>query len=229
MASKNAPFAAAFIAVSLSLIFVGSASAQLYKWTDESGKVHYSDTVPPAANDRARREIRSDGIVTKQVDRAMTPEERRLAALKAAEDDKARIAKEERERKDKALLVTYSNLADFDRVRDRAVAAVDAELVALTNRIYTLNAQKSTVKKEIGLAGKKVPPKLNKELEDIETEITDGTALQSKRIRDRSQTVSAYEQERVRLAGLIKEQAAVEAAAAGVAKSPPPSTAAKKK
>jgi Domain of unknown function (DUF4124) len=229
MASKNAPFAAAFIAVSLSLMVVGSASAQLYKWTDENGKVHYSDTVPPAANDRARREIRSDGIVTKQVDRAMTPEERRQAALKSAEDEKGRIAKEERERKDKALLVTYSNLADFDRVRDRAVAAVDAELVALTNRIYTLNAQKSTVKKEIGLAGKKVPLKLTKELEDIEAEITDGTALQSKRIRDRSQTVSAYEQERVRLAGLISEQAAAEAAAAGLAKTPPPNAAAKKK
>jgi hypothetical protein len=228
MASKKTLSAAAFIAVSLT--FVGSVSAQLYKWTDENGKVHYSDTVPPAANDRARREIRSDGVVTKQIDRAMTPEERRAAAVKAAEDEKVRIAKEERERKDKALLVTYASLADFDRVRDRAIAGVDAELVAVTNRVYTLNAQKSTLKKEIGLAGKKVPLKLTKELDDIEVEITDGTALQTKRVRDRSQMVSTYEQERIRLANLISEQAAAEAAAAGAVKqSPPTANAATKK
>jgi glutaredoxin len=35
------------IAFSL-LAFVLTAQAQLYRWTDESGKVHYSDTPPPA-------------------------------------------------------------------------------------------------------------------------------------------------------------------------------------
>jgi Domain of unknown function (DUF4124) len=223
--------AAVFVAASfVALASSSTANAQLYKWTDENGKVHYSDTVPPAANDRARREIRSDGIVTKQVDRAMTPEERRVAAAKAAEDEKVRIAKEERERRDKALLVTYASLADFDRVRDRSIASIDGELVAITNRLYTLNAQRTSVKKEITLAGKKIPPKLNKELDDIEAEIADSTNLQSKRIRDRSQMVGAYEQERLRLAGLIRDQAAAEAAAAGLPKpSQPAATAAAKK
>jgi Domain of unknown function (DUF4124) len=222
---------AVFVAASFAALALSpTANAQLYKWTDENGKVHYSDTVPPAANDRARREIRSDGVVTKQIDRAMTPEERRAAAVRAADEEKGRIAKEERERKDKALLVTYASLADFDRVRDRALAAVDAELVAVTNRVDTLNARKSSVTKEIGLAGKKVPLKLTKELDDLEAEITDGTALQTKRVRDRSQMVSNYQQERIRLANLISEQAATDAAAAGSAKqSQPTATAATKK
>jgi Domain of unknown function (DUF4124) len=127
------------VATSAALALSSLTHAQLYRWTDENGKVHYSDTVPPAAVDRARREIRSDGTIKNQIDRAPTPEERRAAAMKAAEEDKVRIAKEERERKDKALLVTYATLADFDRVRDRAIAAVDAEVTAATNRLYTLN------------------------------------------------------------------------------------------
>ncbi|MGL5004491.1 MAG: DUF4124 domain-containing protein, partial [Casimicrobium sp.] len=65
--------------------------AQLYKWTDENGKVHYSDTVPPTATDRARKELRSDAQVKKEVDRAPTPEERRAAAVRAAEEEKTRL------------------------------------------------------------------------------------------------------------------------------------------
>jgi hypothetical protein len=30
------------------LVFALSAQAQLYRWTDDSGKVHYTDTPPPA-------------------------------------------------------------------------------------------------------------------------------------------------------------------------------------
>lgn len=106
--------------------------AQLYKWTDANGKTHYSDTVPPDAVDRARKEMRTDGVVKNSMERAMTPEEKRLAGLKAVEDERTRIAQSERERKDKALLATYTDLKDFDRVRDRNLSALDAEIKGLS-------------------------------------------------------------------------------------------------
>ena len=106
--------------------------AQLYKWTDANGKTHYSDTVPPDSVDRARKEMRTDGVVKNSMERAMTPEEKRLAGLKAVEDERTRIAQSERERKDKALLATYTDLKDFDRVRDRNLSALDAEIKGLS-------------------------------------------------------------------------------------------------
>lgn len=212
MASLNlrlTPVTTSLFACCAALAFSSVVQAQLYRWTDENGKVHYSDTIPPSAVDRARKEIRSDGIVKNQVERALTPEERRAAAFKAAEDDKVRIAKEDRERRDKALLLTYATLADFDRVRDRALATLDSDLTALTNRLYTLNAQRTALKKDIGAAGANVPIKLTRELDELESQIEEGTAFQSKRIRERVQMVATYAQERVRLADLIAAEAAL--------------------
>lgn len=51
-----------FTAFSL-LAFALAAQAQLYRWTDESGKVHYSDTQPPATakNVEKKSRVRAGG------------------------------------------------------------------------------------------------------------------------------------------------------------------------
>jgi hypothetical protein len=108
--------------------------AQLYKWVDENGKTQYSDTIPPANTDRARIELRSDGTVKNSTQRAATAEEKRLADLKAVDDAKLKIVQDERDRKDKALLMTYTSLVDFDRVRDRALATLATDIQSLAER-----------------------------------------------------------------------------------------------
>lgn len=113
---------------------VTASHAQLYKWVDENGKVQYSDTIAPASTDRARKELRSDGTVKTSTERAATAEEKRLAALKAMEDARLKVLQDDRERKDKALLMTYNSLTDFDRVRDRALGTLGADIRALTDR-----------------------------------------------------------------------------------------------
>ena len=130
---------------------VTASHAQLYKWVDEHGKTQYTDTIPPASTDRARKELRSDGTVKTSTERALTAEEKRLAVLKAAEDAKLKIAQDERNRKDKALLMTYSSLADFDRVRDRALGTLAADIHALAEREILLG-------KIIASDGRLVPP-----------------------------------------------------------------------
>jgi glutaredoxin len=44
----------------LAFLFAATASAQLYRWTDKDGKVHYSDTPPPASAGKAAQ-VRSSG------------------------------------------------------------------------------------------------------------------------------------------------------------------------
>ena len=118
----------------------GSTShAQLYKWVDENGKVQYTDTIPPGSTDRARKELRSDGTVRLSTDRAATADEKRLAAIKAVEDAKLKVVADERDRKDKALLMTYSTLADFDRVRERALGTMATDIRALQEREVNIN------------------------------------------------------------------------------------------
>ncbi len=212
--------------------FTGHSQAQLYKWVDENGKVQYSDTVPPSAVDRARKELRSDGTVKADTERAATAEERRLAALKAVEDAKLKVIQDERDRKDKALLSTYSDLADFDRVRDRALAIMDAEYQALVVR-------ETLLKKVIALpagsppmvvpappapppppappavAGKPPPAKPAPPKPTVITQIEARGELprlndaMARKKRDREDSTATYAKERVRLASLIAANDAV--------------------
>jgi glutaredoxin len=45
------------------LLFAAAASAQLYRWVDKDGKVHYTDTPPPASATQGAR-LRPGGSVT---------------------------------------------------------------------------------------------------------------------------------------------------------------------
>ena len=62
-------------------------SQKLYRWVDADGKVHYSDSLPAEAVDRARRELnKNSGGTLTRVDRALTEAER---AAQQAEADRA--------------------------------------------------------------------------------------------------------------------------------------------
>ena len=222
---------AAIVTITLGAGFASPSLAQLYKWTDDNGKVQYSDTVPPAALDRARKELRTDGTVKADTQRAATMEERRLAAMKAVEDAKLKVIQDERDRKDKALLSSYTDLADFDRVRDRTLATMDAEYTLMTER-------ESLLKKAIALPpgapplivsapssspspspspsaaaaapvpGKPppapTPPKPSVLTQtEARSELPRLTDAMARKKRDREDVVALYGKERARLAGLI--------------------------
>ena len=226
------------VTCALAVVFVTAAGvashsqAQLYKWVDENGKVQYSDTVPPAAVDRARKELRTDGTVKADTQRAATAEERRLAAMKAVEDGKLKVIQDERDRKDKALLSSYADLADFDRVRDRALATMDAEYTAMT-------ARETLLKKVIALPpgappmvvpgppapppppapaplpGKPSPPKPAPPKPTVITQVEARAELprlndtMARKKRDREDITALYAKERVRLADLMVANEAV--------------------
>lgn len=76
-----------YLVLLLTLLFVLPASAQVYRWVDDQGKVHYSDTPPPSENAQAldidsgervsaENEAASDKTAT---DAAQTPTAQTLA------------------------------------------------------------------------------------------------------------------------------------------------------
>ncbi len=194
------------------LIVALPVAAQLYKWTDANGKVHYTDTMPPEANDAARKEMSPSGTVRKSIDRAMTPEERRVAAIKEAADAKENAARIDRERKDRALLSTYQNVTDFDRVRDRALAIVDGEIAAFGRQLVGLDARRVDIaqKVEVATKTKRGPlPKLESELKNVDAEITAARDFEAKRKTDRAALEKNYASERMQFLNLLAAQAAV--------------------
>jgi len=148
------------------------AAAGLYKWTDDHGMVHYSDTIPPEAVDKGTVVLDKQGRQVKKIERALTPAE---VKEKEADEERQRAiakAREERARKDLALLQSYSSAEEIDLARTRALSAVEAQLKSaesynadLARRLDGLEKQKAAS------AGKPVPFTLEHEISAINDEM----------------------------------------------------------
>jgi len=102
--------------------------AKLYKWVDENGQVHYSDTVPAKYLVKEHKEMNEQGLSVKKVDAAETEEER--AERKRIEQVKERKQQreEEQRRRDRVLLDTYTTERDLVAARDARIEAVDSQI-----------------------------------------------------------------------------------------------------
>jgi len=54
------------------LLLPGSAHAKVYKWVDENGEVHYSETLPPDFQDKKADVLNNEGV-TQQKDMSLVP------------------------------------------------------------------------------------------------------------------------------------------------------------
>lgn len=106
------------------LVLFSAAHAGLYRWVDETGKVHYSDKMPVAASKKAHSELSGNGTVKKTID----PEEVIKLASKNLEtqdlreqekkrQEKIKLEQQEiaakKEKRDKFLLSTYDNKSEL--------------------------------------------------------------------------------------------------------------------
>lgn len=113
------------------LLAPDAAAQKLYRWVDEDGKVHYSQSLPPEAVDRARRELSArSGMTTGEVDRALSDEERAEAEAEAAILDASRKLADERAQRDQVLIGSYSSERDLQRAYDERFLLVDETLKA---------------------------------------------------------------------------------------------------
>ena len=119
---KRSPALPAAILAGLLAAMASAPQAATYRWVDSSGKVHYSDTMPPQQAGMGHQELDKQGRVVKDGERT-----RRSAEEQRRADDARRRAEEERqralelERRDRALLSSYTSEAEIDLVRDRAL------------------------------------------------------------------------------------------------------------
>ena len=150
------------------LVFCGSpAQAKMFKWKDENGQIHYGDKVPTRYLDKERKELNSEGHVVKNVDRAMTAEEReekkRLAAV--AEEKEKEL--EEARKRDRVLLDTYTTERDLIIARDARIDAVNSQVQLSNSIIASANKKLEKTEKQIAkikASNKEVPAPLLKKL-----------------------------------------------------------------
>jgi len=146
----------------------------LLKWTDENGRIHYGDRIPPKYAKQGRKVLNEQGIEVKSVDAAKTPEqlaeEKRLAEQR---EEQQRLAAKQASH-DRMLLATFSTEDDIVMTRDGKIAAIDAVLRVTRGRIErTEQALEALTHRaaELERSGKPVPDSLHEEIRGARAQI----------------------------------------------------------
>jgi uncharacterized DUF497 family protein len=142
-------------------------AGKLYKWVDDKGQTHYSQTIPPSDAHRARSHLDKHGVTVEEVDAAKTEEQLRQEAEQARLRREQQRLVEEQQAQDRVLLRTFRSADDIQMTRDGQLQAVDTSIRVTQANIKRLKTtleemQHDAAKRE--LRGARVPKKL---LEDI--------------------------------------------------------------
>jgi hypothetical protein len=154
----------------MSLAFGMNAEAKLYKWVDDKGVTHYGEVVPPEYANRDRDSLNKSGMVQKRPEK-VDPESIR------AKEEAARIRKVEnqelleKQRRESALLNTYSNESEIDQARDRSLVLINARIESHKMLMKSTDETLDGLKKEVAIRtkeGKKIPASLSNDIAQTE-------------------------------------------------------------
>jgi hypothetical protein len=106
-----------------------------YRWTDASGVVHFSDTIPSSALAGGYDIVDSQGMVVRHVERELTPAERRAAAARAAQDAAARRDAQQRRIADAQMLTAYPTDKDLQASQQAQLHQIQADIGSLETNL----------------------------------------------------------------------------------------------
>lgn len=189
------PFAVRCTLVALALLSGAAIAANpvspdrvRYKWRDESGTVHYADTVPPEAVKSGYEVVNPQGLVVRRVDRAKTEAE--LAAAKAETD---KLAEEKRKadelaRNDAQMLAAYPTEEDLRKSLQAQIDLITQNIQA--TELGIASQEKSLAERLVHAAeqernGKPVPPVVQTQINTLRTDLTKQKAYLERRTADR--------------------------------------------
>lgn len=207
--SISAP--AALISITV-MLTVSPANAQVYRYVDQNGKVHYTERPPAEQAGRAVDKLSSQGVLVKKIGATPSAEQRAAeveARKKKVEDDAIQRVEH---RKNQTIVSAYSSEQDLESARAGALNPV-LEVIAQTVGSLANNAKRfDELKQELEThAGKALPAKLHVARRNLETEqMALQQLLDAKRAQEKAINVRFDEDRRRYILG-SKEAAATRA------------------
>lgn len=196
------PVLDAWAVAGLLLALAMPAGAATYRWVDSSGRVHYTDTMPPQQAGMGHQELDKQGRVVRDVERTRrTAEEQRRAeeARRRAEAERQREL--EQERRDRALLTSYTSEEEIDLVRDRALELerlqLDSLQAQMNNASEKLTYANGEIKKYAG-PGKGAPRSFLQMREEAQNDLARIGAMLNQRQQNLEELRAKYESDKLR-------------------------------
>jgi hypothetical protein len=149
-----------------------SAQAKTYCCSDDHGRRVCGDILPEQCQKRSYSEFNAQGVVRKQYEAPLTPEQRaqrdaEIARKKAKEKQAA-----EDVRRDRVLVASYSTIADLDAKRERVLIGANANLKAAQERLEAAEAQRQKLtERAAAIRDRPIHPILKAKIGDNEAEL----------------------------------------------------------
>lgn len=187
-----------------SLLLVASlpAGAATYRWVDSNGRVHYTDTMPPQQAGMGHQELDKQGRVVKDVERTRrTAEERRQAEEVRQRAEAERQRELDQERRDRALLTSYTSEDEIDLVRDRALELERLQLDSLQAQMNNASEKLTYANGEIKKysdSGKRVPRSFTQMREEAQNDLARIGGMLQQRQQNLEEIRAKYESDKLR-------------------------------
>ena len=153
------------VAIVMLAAYSMSAEAKLYKWVDDKGATHYDEVVPPEYANKNQVQFSDKGREIKMKDAPKN------ATGKNSVTDQLTI---DQQRRDKALVNTYSNEKEIDLARDRNLQQVEARINGIQLLQQSAQGSLEGYRKEAAdteKAGRKIPFSLRSDITASEEKI----------------------------------------------------------
>lgn len=183
----------------LALLSAQVAYAATYKWVDDKGVVHYTDKIPQEALNKGNVVLDRNGVPIRRNDPPLTPEQRKARADEEARQQQLAKERELIDRRDRALLSTYTMESEIDLARKRALLTIDAQVESSTAYRATLTKRRGELEKQkAALGDSPMPPVLERELANITSELAKQDALLAQKQKEIAVVNARYDADKKR-------------------------------
>ena len=140
------PPGAPALVLCLLLLSLSAAAGKLYRWVDEDGNVHYTDTMPADATDEAHRVMDERGTVMDERDSTRVErQKRRELEARRAEERRREMEREERRRRDRIIMQTFTTERDIELTRKDRIDAVQVQINIVEHGIKRLRDERRRI------------------------------------------------------------------------------------
>ncbi len=166
-------------------------AAELYRWSDEDGKVHYTDRVPAKYVERGYRVISKQGLT--------------IHTIKAVADEPKIVPEEvipqlseEQKARDRALLMSYGSELEIQETRDRKIEELQSLIVLNKENSRVSESQFRELTRKAGdyeKQGKKIPDSLLTKINATNQKIRSFSHLKTQRVEEIKRTIQQFEKD----------------------------------
>jgi hypothetical protein len=184
------------------------AEAQSYRCVGKDGKRYYGSIVPPECTGRPVEQLSPQGMVVKRIDPEGSEKERKAKEAEAAKKREQDAAAKDAERRNRALLATYTSVEDVDAARARAIADNKKALGQIEERIAATRKRQAAFEKELEFyTGKNKPPaKLLEDIQSVQSELKEQQASYESKKNEVDGINAKYDEDKKRYSELTKRR-----------------------